>query len=55
MTKLHRALKARLAEGMSMHFWKVDMQRLPKPIVCHLLGMKIQVLLKAAGRLFSRK
>lgn len=60
MPTLHRACKARLAKELGIlpttrKFWKVDMQRFPKPIVCHLLGMKIEVLLKAAERLLSRK
>lgn len=36
-------------------FWKVDMQGFPKATVCHLLGMKIEVLLKAAERRLCSK
>lgn len=60
LPKLHSAWKARSAEGPGMpsttrRFWKVDMQRFPKPTVCHLLGMKIEVLLKAAERRLCSK
>lgn len=60
LPKLHSAWKARSAEGPGMpsttrRFWKVAMQRFPKPTVCHLLGMKIEVLLKAAERRLCSK